>query len=73
MVGRYCSHHAQLAGTVSGHGSWVLSVKASSDNNRFASGSSDRTVKLWDLKTRQCLHTFTDHTDQVLMLHLYHA
>lgn len=50
---------------MSGHGSWVLSVAVSPDNARFASGSSDRTVKVWDLKAKQCLHTFTDHTDQV--------
>lgn len=46
-----CVHNrerAQLAGTVSGHGSWVLSVSVSSDNVRFASGSSDRTVKVLD-------------------------
>lgn len=57
--------HAQLAGTVSGHGSWVLSVAVSPDNERFVSGSSDRTVKVWDMKAKQCLHTFNDHTDQV--------
>jgi len=27
--------------------------------------SSDKTVKIWDAGTRQCVHTFYDHTDQV--------
>lgn len=31
------SQHANLAGTLSGHGSWVLSVTFSPDNAHFAS------------------------------------
>ena len=27
--------------------------------------SSDKTVRVWDASTRQCTHTFKDHTDQV--------
>ena len=27
--------------------------------------SSDKTVKLWDLHKRECIHTFTNHTEQV--------
>jgi len=32
------------------------------------SGSADNTVKLWALQDRQCIHTFTEHTDQVCFL-----
>lgn len=54
----------QCRGVV-GHGSWVLSVACHSSGAAFASGSSDSKVKLWDLQTRTCAQTITDHTDQV--------
>jgi periodic tryptophan protein 1 len=31
----------------------------------IASGSADKTVKIWDVTTRACQHTFTHHTDKV--------
>lgn len=33
--------------------------------NFYLSSSSDKTVKIWDAGSRQCVHTFYDHTDQV--------
>lgn len=59
--------HANLAGTLSGHASWVLSVAFSPDGKRFVSSSSDRTVRVWDLDSMQCQHVFKEHTDQVLL------
>lgn len=51
---------------MSGHSSWVLGVAFSPDGNTFATCSSDRSVRLWELQTKQCLHTFNDaHSDQV--------
>lgn len=56
---------ANVAGTLSGHASWVLGVAFGSDGQKFASSSSDHTVKIWELAQRQCLHTFNEHSDQV--------
>jgi len=47
-----------------GHESWVLSVACHPDGSAFATGSSDARVKLWDLQTRTCAQTVTEHTDQ---------
>ena len=49
-----------------GHESWVLSVDCHPSGTAFATGSSDATVKLWDLQTRTCSQTVTEHSDQVL-------
>jgi WD repeat-containing protein 61 len=57
--------HANLASTLSGHSSWVSGLDFAPDNNTFISSSSDRTVKVWDMKERVCVHTYSAHTDQV--------
>ena len=36
----------------------------SSQTNDFTQ-SSDKTVKVWNVETRQCINTFMQHTDQV--------
>jgi WD repeat-containing protein 61 len=35
-------------------------VKASPDGRHCASSSSDKTVKVWNLDTHECVHTFTN-------------
>lgn len=46
---------------LTGHRGWVCSVAFSPDNRHLASGSSDYSIKLWDVKTGQCLKTFQGH------------
>jgi WD repeat-containing protein 61 len=43
----------------------VLDVSVHPNGSLFATGSSDARVKLWDLATRTCTQTLTQHTDQV--------
>ena len=50
--------------TLSGHGSYVMSV-AFDSNDILASGSVDRTIKLWDKKTGDLLRTLSGHGDPV--------
>ena len=50
-------------------GSHEAAVMSLSWNSTFrqalASGSADNTVKIWDVTTQACSHTFTHHTDKV--------
>lgn len=55
-------HHAA---TLYGHGSWVVDVAFAPDGKRFATSSADNTVKIWDLAARECVHTFSAHSQQV--------
>ncbi len=54
-----------LIRTLTGHGDWVSAVAVSPDSRHALSGSGDRTLRLWDLRTGQLLRTFTGHDDGV--------
>jgi pleiotropic regulator 1 len=45
--------------------SWVRSVGFDPTNEWFATGSSDRTIKLWDTASGQLKLTLTGHIEQV--------
>lgn len=47
------------------HADWVRSVALSPDGKTIASGSDDRTVRVWDDKGN-LLHSFEGHTDRVV-------
>ncbi|RYP82099.1 hypothetical protein DL770_005663 [Monosporascus sp. CRB-9-2] len=51
--------------TLAGHGNWVNSVAFSPDGSRVASGSDDKTVKVWDAATGACLSTLAGHDGSV--------
>jgi len=48
-----------------GHSSWVYSVTFSPDGTRIVSGSSDYTIKLWDVATGREIRTFQGHSGSV--------
>ena len=48
-----------------GHSSFVMSVAFSPDGSRIASGSGDKTVRIWDAKTGVHLSTLTGHSNWV--------
>ena len=63
--------------TITGHSSWVRSVAISrfsigsendNDSNILASGSTDKTIKVWNLSTGKLIHTLKGHTQSVTSL-----
>ena len=48
-----------------GHTSSVTEIAFSPDGTQILSGSSDKTVRLWDTETGQLIHTFVGHTNDV--------
>ncbi|KAK5045185.1 hypothetical protein LTR84_009518 [Exophiala bonariae] len=51
--------------TLRGHTDWVNSVRIDSASRTIFTASDDCTVKLWDLDTKKCIHTFEGHVGQV--------
>ena len=50
---------------LSGHQNVILSVSFSPDGKTLASGSDDKTIKLWDLATGKELQTLSGHQDEI--------
>ena len=55
-----------LVGTCKGHKRGVWSVKFSKTDRVLATGSGDKTVKIWSLDDFSCLKTFEGHSNSVL-------
>jgi len=51
--------------TFEGHGGYVTSVCLSADGRRALTGSEDKTLRLWDVATCQCLRAFEGHSQTV--------
>lgn len=59
--------HTRRYRVISGHLGWVRSLAVDASNTWFATGSADRTIKIWDLASGQLKLTLTGHIEQVGM------
>jgi WD40 repeat protein len=57
---------AVLERELTGHHGWIRSIAVSPDGRWAASGSDDKTVKIWDLETGECRTTLEGHTNYVM-------
>ena len=60
------THAQNLLATLEGHSNTVRSVSFSPDGKVLASGSDDKTIKLWDVGSRREIATLTGHSNEVL-------
>ena len=57
----------RLLTTLKGHSNWVLAVSNLGDG-RVASGSGDKTIRIWDINKRKRISTLNGHTGTVYCL-----
>jgi pleiotropic regulator 1 len=62
----------KLMRVLSGHLGWVRCVAVDPTNEWFATGSADRTIKIWDLASGQLKLTLTGHIHTVRGLAISH-
>jgi WD40 repeat protein/tRNA A-37 threonylcarbamoyl transferase component Bud32 len=55
-----------LANTLTAHTGPVSAIATSSDGETFVSGSEDKTIKIWNLKTGELLRTLSGHDAEVV-------
>jgi len=55
----------KLMRVISGHLGWVRAIAVEPDNQWFASGAGDRTIKIWDMGTGNLRLTLTGHISSV--------
>jgi len=59
--------------TLKGHTSWVYGGAISPNGEIIASSSYDKTIKLWDINTGDCVQTIRSHTDAVVQVAFSHS
>jgi WD40 repeat protein len=57
-----------LQQTINAHSDWVRCLSFTPDGTKLASGSFDKTIKLWQLNTGQAIYTFADRLKGVFAL-----
>lgn len=55
------SSSGRFACSFNGHVNWVRGTALNRDTTLAVTGSDDKTVKLWDVATHKCRHTFYEH------------
>ena len=51
--------------SLQGHKNWVRGARFGPDGRLVASGGDDRTLRLWDIRTKRCVRIYDDHSSSI--------
>jgi class 3 adenylate cyclase/GTPase SAR1 family protein len=63
----------KLVRTLRGHTGYIGRIAWSPDGRILASPSADKTIRLWDVETGECLHTLKGHRGRVTSIAFHHS
>jgi WD40 repeat protein len=58
----------ELIKTYTGHSDLISSIQIDEKSNRLISASNDKTIKIWNLESGECLKTLDHHTHSILII-----
>lgn len=76
-IGLFDIRSGEKVAAMAGHSNWVLDLafapNPSASVERFVSCSGDGTVKVWELRMREVVHTFPEQIDEYVLLCFSHS
>ena len=57
--------NGEIKALLKGHENVILGLAFSPDGNRLISGSSDKTARIWDVRSQKTIHVLKGHTERI--------
>ena len=68
MIKVWCASDSRLLATLRGHEKEISDIDINFENSLVASGSCDKSIRIWNLKTTECTTVLQSHNSMITSL-----